>query len=59
MNIEYKDMIRKANICLRDKLLPNHSAFTVTEVVEALTGIPKEVVFDNLLKDRAALDAGE
>jgi len=49
MKIDFDSMIREANTCLKKKQLPNHNAFTISEVIGAVTGVPKEVVLDKML----------
>ena len=57
MQIEYNSILRKANICLRNKFLPKQDAFSLSEVIGAVTGVPKEIVFDQMMHERTKMDA--
>ena len=49
-------MIRKANIVMRNKQLP-YDAFEMSAVIGAVTGVPKEMGLDQMLKERTKMDA--
>lgn len=56
MQIEFDSIIRKANICLRNNFMPNHNAFTFSEVIGAVTGVPKEIVLTKMMEMRQEMD---
>ena len=55
MQIELDSMLRKAIICLDSKFMPSHDAFSISEVLGACTGIPKEMILDQMMKMRQTM----
>jgi len=47
--VKYKTIIRNARKAIRNGNLPNHNAFTISEVVGAVIGVPKEIVIEDIL----------
>lgn len=46
--MKYKNVIKNSRKVIRDKLLP-YDAFTISAVVGAAIGVPKETVLDDML----------
>lgn len=44
------EVISNSARVLKNRELPNHDAFTISEVVGASLGLPKEYVLDEMLK---------
>ena len=50
MRVTLDIILDNAAKVVREKSLPNHNAFTISEVVGAVTGLSKEVVMDEMLR---------
>lgn len=48
--IKIKDIIKNARKALRSGNFPNHNAFTISEIVGAVTCLPKEYIIEEMLK---------
>lgn len=42
-------MIKRIQLVIKDKLLPQHDVFSISEVLGAATGLPKEYILDEML----------
>jgi len=49
-------IIKNAARVLKERQLPNHNAFTISEVVGAVTGLPKEYVMDKMMEENMKED---
>lgn len=52
--IKLDTIFREASQVIKNKTLPNHDAFTISEVIGAVLNLPKEYVIKQILdKDRS------
>jgi hypothetical protein len=48
--IKVDTVIGRAKQAMKNRTLPNHDAFTISEVLGACLGLPKEYVLDEMMK---------
>ena len=51
LTIPLDTIMKRASQVLKENILPSHDAFTVSEVLGACLGLPKEYVIDQIIKD--------
>ena len=48
--VKIETILDRAALVLKIQSLPSHNAFTISEVVAAVTGLPKEYVIEQMLE---------
>ena len=57
--VTMESICKGANLAISSKSLPKHNAFTISEVIGAVTGVPKEIVLDEMMRLNTLLSMAE